>query len=59
MTRTPAGNSGLAKGGIWCFYESKVLNPSFELPMKFSARKPALRQAADRYRQFRFTEQFK
>ena len=38
---TPAGNSGLAKGGILCFYESEVLYPSFVLPMKFSARKPA------------------
>jgi hypothetical protein len=41
-------NSGLAKGGIWCFYERKVLNTSFVLPMKFSAEKPALRQAAKR-----------
>jgi hypothetical protein len=46
--RITSANSGLAKGGIWCFYESEVLYPSFVLPMKFSARKPALRQAAKR-----------
>jgi hypothetical protein len=38
----------LAKGGVLCFYESLVLNPNFVLLMKFSARKPALRQAAKR-----------
>lgn len=47
-----SANSGLAKGGVWCFYESEVLNPNFALPMKLSARKPALRQAAKRYRLF-------
>jgi hypothetical protein len=46
-----SANSGLAKGGVWCFYESEVLNPNFALPMKLSARKPALRQAAKRYQQ--------
>jgi len=49
MKGKTAGNSGLAKGGVWCFYESEVLNPNFVLLMKFSARKPALRQAAKRY----------
>jgi len=38
----------LAKGGVWCFYESLVLNSKFVLLIKFSARKPALRQAAKR-----------
>jgi hypothetical protein len=47
----PAGNSGLAKGGVWYFYENLVLNPNFVFIMKFSARKPALRQAANRYLQ--------
>jgi hypothetical protein len=47
--RKTVHNSGLAKGGVWCFYESLVLNPNFVLPMKFSAVNPALRQAADRY----------
>jgi hypothetical protein len=43
-----SANSGLAKGGVWCFYESLMLNPNFVLLMKFSAKKPALRQAAKR-----------
>jgi hypothetical protein len=43
--RITATNSGLAKGGVLCFYESLVLNPNFVLLMKLSARKPALRQA--------------
>ena len=45
----PAHNSGLAKGGVWRFYESLVLKPNFVHLMKFSAEKPALRQAAKRY----------
>jgi hypothetical protein len=48
MNNKTSANSGLAKGGIWCFYESEVLYPSFVIPMKFSARMPALRQAAKR-----------
>jgi hypothetical protein len=46
--RKTGHNSGLAKGGVWCFYESLVLNPNFVLSIKFSAKKPALRQAAKR-----------
>jgi hypothetical protein len=42
-------HSGLAKGGVLCFYESLVLNPNFVLPMKFSAGISALRQAAKRW----------
>jgi hypothetical protein len=52
LTLAFRSNSGLAKGGIWCFYESLVLYPSFVLLMKFSAKKPALRQAAKRWWQF-------
>ncbi len=48
FNRKTACNSGLAKGGVWCFYESLVLNSNFVFLMKFSARKPALRQAARR-----------
>lgn len=46
-----AGNSGMAKGGLTCFVETFVLNQTFVLRMNFSAKNPALRQAADRYRQ--------
>jgi hypothetical protein len=52
MNRKTTANSGLAKGGVKCFYESKVLNPNFVLLMKFSAKKPALRQATKRYMPF-------
>jgi hypothetical protein len=55
-SKSTTANSGLAKGGIWCFYESLVLYPSFVLSMKFSARKPALRQAAKRCVQYQKTE---
>ena len=41
-------NSGFAKAGVLCFQESSVLNPSFVLLMKFSARKPRLRKATKR-----------
>jgi len=46
-----AGNSGLAKGGLTCFVETFVLKQTFVLRMSFSAKNPALRQAANRYAQ--------
>ena len=42
-------NSRFAKAGVWCFYESEVLNSSFVHLMKFSAKNPRLRKAANRY----------
>jgi hypothetical protein len=50
--KTPATNSGLAKGGLTCFVEAFVLKQTFRLRMNFSAKNPALRQAAKRCRQF-------
>jgi hypothetical protein len=47
--KTPAANSRFAKAGVWCFYESEVLNSSFVHLMKFSAGNPRLRKAAKRY----------
>jgi hypothetical protein len=47
--KTPAANSRFAKAGVWCFYESEVLNSSFVHLMKFSAGNPRLRKAANRY----------
>lgn len=41
-------NSRFAKAGVLCFYDSKVLNSSFVLLMKFSAGNPCLRQAPER-----------
>lgn len=51
MTKWPAHNSGLAKGGLTCFVETFVQGSTFVLRMNFSAKNPALRQAAKRYRQ--------
>jgi hypothetical protein len=44
-------NSSFAKAGVSCFYESEVLNSSFEHLMKFSAKNPRLRKSAERYSQ--------
>ncbi|MCT6723695.1 hypothetical protein N4G49_09915, partial [Riemerella anatipestifer] len=50
--RTTTANSGLAKGGVSCFVEPFVQGSTFVLRMKFSAKSPALRQAANRYATF-------
>ena len=42
-------NSRFAKAGVSCFYDTEVLNSSFVRLMKFSAEKPRLRKAANRY----------
>jgi hypothetical protein len=44
-----SANSRFAKAGVSCFYESEVLNSSIVHLMKFSAEKPRLRKAANRY----------
>lgn len=49
--RTTTANSGLAKGGFSCFVETFVVKQTFVLRMNFSAKNPALRQAANRYGQ--------
>ena len=46
--RKTTANSRFAKAGVSCFYESEVLNSSFEHLMKFSAENPRLRKAAKR-----------
>jgi len=46
--RRAAANSRFAKAGVSCFYDSEVLNSSFVLLMKFSAKNPRLRKAAKR-----------
>jgi hypothetical protein len=49
MTKeTTTANSRFAKAGVWCFYDSEVLNSSFVHLMKFSAENPRLRKAAKR-----------
>jgi hypothetical protein len=60
MNRKAAYNSRFAKAGVSCFYDSEVLNSSFVLLMKFSAKNPRLRKAAKRYKQaIKKTEQTK
>jgi hypothetical protein len=44
-------NSRFAKAGVWCFYESEVLNSSFVHLMKFSAENSRLRKSENRYKQ--------
>jgi hypothetical protein len=46
--RTTTANSGLAKGGASCFVETFVKVSTFMFRMYFSAKNPALRQAANR-----------
>ena len=41
-------NSTYTQVGVSCFYESEVLNPSSVLLIKFSAKIPHLRVAANR-----------
>ena len=50
--RKTAYNSGLAKGGLTCFVETFVVKQTFVLRMNFSAKNPALRQAANRCKPF-------
>jgi hypothetical protein len=45
---TTTANSRFAKAGVSCFYDSEVLNSSFVHLMKFSAKNPRLRKAANR-----------
>jgi len=37
----------LARAGVYCFYQSEVLNPGFVHLMKYSAKKTRLRKAAN------------
>jgi hypothetical protein len=45
-------NSRFAKAGVWCFYDSEVLNSSLVHLMKFSAKNPRLRKAPTRKQPF-------
>ena len=48
---SPAGNSTYPKGGVSCSKDSFVVNGSSVLRIKFSGKSPALRVAANRYKQ--------
>jgi len=54
--KKPGHNSRFAKAGVSYFYGSEVLNSSFVLLMKFSAKNPRLRKAAKRYQQCKTTQ---
>lgn len=41
-------NSRFAKAGVWCCYDSEVLNLRFVHQMKLSAKNPRLRKAPER-----------
>jgi len=48
MNKKTSYNSTYTQVGVQCFFESELLNPSSVLLMKFSAKNPRLRQAANR-----------
>jgi len=45
-------NSTYPKGGVSCFKGSLVVNGSLVFQIKFCGKSPALRVAANRYKQF-------
>jgi hypothetical protein len=49
--RKTGANNRFAKAGVSYFYESEALNSSFVHILKFSAKNPRLRKAANRYKQ--------
>lgn len=49
--RKPAHNKGFAIAGVQSFVDSVVVNESFVLRMKFSAKTPRHRKPPKRYRQ--------
>jgi hypothetical protein len=48
LRRITIGISRFAQAGVWCFYDSEVLNSSMVHLIKFSADKPAHRQSSTR-----------
>jgi len=52
LYKVRTANSRFAKAGVSCFYDSEVLNLSFVHLLKFSAKNPRLRKAAERCVQF-------
>lgn len=47
--RKVAGNIGLPRWGLTCFYDSLVLNQIAVLRLNFCAKNPPLRQTENRY----------
>jgi hypothetical protein len=51
MTRTPAGNTGLAKVAVQCSADTFVINQSLVLRINICGENRHLRQARNRYAQ--------
>lgn len=49
IDKSAGANIIFAKAGVWCFYESEVINSNFLHLMKFSAKNPRLRKYEKRY----------
>lgn len=52
MTRMPAHNSDLAKGGLTFIVETSVQDSTFSLRLNICAKSPAPRVSANRYAAF-------
>jgi hypothetical protein len=52
IKKSTTANSKFAIGGVSCTADSFVVVESFVLRIKFSGKKPAQRQYANRYRKF-------
>jgi hypothetical protein len=55
MTKTPAGNSTFAIGGVSCSADSFVVAESSALRIKICAENPAHRKSANRWLQLPFS----
>ena len=58
-TKTTGYNSTYPKGGVSCSKDSFVVNQTLVFQIKFCGKSPALRVAANRYRQAMTTFQFR
>jgi hypothetical protein len=52
IEKSTTANGTFAMGGVSCSADSFVVVESFVLRIKFSGKKPAQRQSANRYRKF-------
>ena len=53
LNSTVAANSTYPKGGVSCSKESFVVNGTLVFQIKFCGKSPALRVAANRYKQYK------
>lgn len=57
IKKSTTANSKFAIGGVSCTADSFVVVESFVFRIKFSGKKPAQRQYANRYRKFKVRHQ--